>query len=85
MKHLPTLLLLCTTGAAAQQPTSTALEELVITSSRVPMPMRQIGTSVSVIERAEIEQRGYSSLYEILRSQPAVAASNAGGQGSATP
>ncbi|MEP1472895.1 MAG: TonB-dependent receptor [Halieaceae bacterium] len=84
MKHLPTLLLLCTTGAAAQQPTSTALEELVITSSRVPMPMRQIGTSVSVIERAEIEQRGYSSLYEILRSQPAVAASNAGGQGSAT-
>ena len=82
--HLPTLLLLCTAGATAQQQATTPLEELIVTSSRVPMPLRQVGTSVSVIERAEIEQRGYSSLYEILRSQPAVAASNAGGQGSAT-
>ena len=85
MKHyLPALLSLCTSIAAAQQQNSEALEELIVTSSRVPMPLRQIGTSVSIIDRAEIEQRGYSSLFEILRSQPAVAASNTGGQGSAT-
>ena len=85
MKHyLPVLLSLCTSIAAAQQQNSEALEELIVTSSRVPMPLRQIGTSVSIIDRAEIEQRGYSSLFEILRSQPAVAASNTGGQGSAT-
>ena len=48
------------------------------------MPLRQVGTSVSVITAEEIQQRGFSSLYEVLRSQPAVAASNTGGIGNTT-
>lgn len=75
--------LLSATSAVAQEPTS-PLEEVVVTSSRVAMPLRQVGTSVTVISRDEIQQRGFNSLYEILRSQPAVAASNAGGLGSTT-
>jgi len=57
------------------------LEEMIVTSSRVEMPLRQIGTSVSVIGDEEIRQRGFNSLYEVLRSQPAVAVSNNGGAG----
>ncbi len=60
------------------------LEEIIVTSSRVPMPLREIGTSVSVITEEEISQLGFNSLYDILRTQPGVAVSNAGGAGSPT-
>lgn len=60
------------------------LEEIIVTSSRVPMPLREIGTSVSVITEQEISQLGFNSLYEILRTQPGVAVSNTGGAGSPT-
>lgn len=78
----PLLLAVCTHGtlAAANPP----LEELVISSSRVPTPLRQIGTSVSVVTRAEIEQRGFNSLYDVLRTQPGVGVSNQSGPGSVT-
>jgi vitamin B12 transporter len=69
----------CQVAVAGEQ-----LEEVIVTSSRVPMPLRQVGTSVSVITAEEIRQRGFSSLYDVLRSQPAVAASNTGGTGNAT-
>ncbi len=78
---LPVMLSAATAIAQEQTP---PLEEVIVTSSRVAMPLRQVGTSVSVIDREEIQQRGFHSLYEILRSQPAVAASNAGGLGSST-
>ena len=73
--------LLCLPIAGVAQQT---IEEVIVTSSRVSMPLRQVGTSVSVVSAADIEQRGFSSLYEILRTQPGVAASNAGGTGKAS-
>lgn len=60
------------------------LEEIIVISSRVEMPLRQIGTSVSVVTQQDIQQRGFSSLFDILRSEPAIAASNTGGAGKAT-
>jgi vitamin B12 transporter len=60
------------------------LEEVIVTSSRIAMPLRQVGTSVSVITQQEIVQRGFNSLYDVLRSQPSVAVSNPGGAGNAT-
>ncbi len=60
------------------------LEEIIITSSRVEMPLRAIGTSVSVITGQEIQDRGYNSLVDVLRNQPSVSVSNAGGAGKAT-
>ena len=60
------------------------LEELVITSSRVAMPLRQIGTSVSVITADDIEAYGYNSMFDILRTSPGVAVSSNGGAGSPT-
>jgi vitamin B12 transporter len=60
------------------------LEEIVVISSRVPTPMRQIGTSVSIVTDLEIKQLGYSSLYEVLRTQPGVGVSSQNGSGSIT-
>lgn len=60
------------------------LEEIIITSSRIEMPLRKIGTSVSVVTQQNIEDRGYSSLVDVLRNQPAVSVSNTGGAGNAT-
>ncbi|MEQ9464922.1 MAG: TonB-dependent receptor [Haliea sp.] len=57
------------------------LEEIVISSSRIAMPLREVGTSISVIDAGEIRARGFISLQDILRSQPSVAVSNNGGPG----
>ncbi len=72
---------LCTSLCAEE---THQLEELIVTSSRVPMPMRQVATSVSVVTQEEIQARGFNSLFEVLRSQPSIAASNAGGVGKPT-
>ena len=71
-------------SAQSDTPINNALEEVIVTSSRVPMPLRQIGTSVSVITEQEIQQRGFNSLYDILRSQPSIGVSNSGGAGKVT-
>jgi vitamin B12 transporter len=60
------------------------LEEVIVTSSRIEMPLRQVGTSVSVVTREKIQQRGFNSLHDILRSQPSIGVTNAGGAGKAT-
>jgi vitamin B12 transporter len=60
------------------------IEEIVVTSSRVPTPLRQIGTSVSVITEEEIKQLGYATLYDALRTQPGVGVSSQNGPGSIT-
>jgi vitamin B12 transporter len=75
-----------TPSQAVAQSTSSEnrLEEIVVTSSRVPMPMRQIGTSISVVTQEQIAERGFSSLYDVLRSQPSIGVTNAGGAGKAT-
>lgn len=59
-------------------------EEIVVTSSRVPIPLRQIGTSVSVMDEFEIEAHGNLSLTDVLRQMPAVGSSSNGGIGKTT-
>ena len=68
-------------SVGAQQ---TALEEIVVTSSIVEQPRRQIGTAVSVIEADEIELRGYEGLADVLRTQTGIGVSNSGGAGKST-
>ena len=77
-------LALAPAAALAQPASNNPLEEIVVTSSRVPMPLREVGTAISVIDEEEITRRGFNSLAEILRTQPSVAASNSGGPGAAT-
>lgn len=59
-------------------------EEIVVTSSRVPVPQRQIGTSVSVMDEFEIGAHGNLALLDLLRQMPAVGTSSNGGIGNPT-
>lgn len=60
------------------------IEEVVVVSSRVPTPLRQIATSVSVVTAADIEAYGNLSLSEVIRQQTAISSSNSGGAGKTT-
>jgi len=70
-------------GAEAQAPGDRP-EEMVVTSSIIPTPRREIGTAVSVIDGAAIELRGYESLADTLRTQPGIGVTNSGGAGKNT-
>ena len=59
-------------------------EEIVVTSSMIAQPRRQIGTAVSVIDFEEIELRGYTDLADVLRTQTGIGVSNSGGPGKST-
>ena len=61
-----------------------AIEEVVISSSRIPVPLRQIGMSVSIINQEVIEAHGNLALPDILRQMPAIGTSNSGGTGQPT-
>lgn len=63
---------------------NSAMEEMIVSSSRIEIPLRQIGTSVSVVNGEEIQLRGYNSLADVLRTQPGIAVSNSGGLGKNT-
>ena len=71
-------------AAAGAQSATERPDELVVTSSLIPTPRREIGTAVSVIEGAEMQLRGYESLADTLRTQPGVGVSNSGGTGNTT-
>ena len=57
------------------------IEEVVITPNRIPVPLRQIATSVAVITRVDIADHGNTSLADVLRQLPGVATSSNGGIG----
>ena len=60
------------------------LERMVVVSSRVAMPIREIATSVSVLTRDDIETRGYANLADVLRTQPSITVTSNGSAGSTT-
>ena len=82
-KHLPVSALAAMVAALSSQ-AQERMEETVVVSSRVEMPLRHIGTSVSVLSAQDIRLAGYNSLFDVLRGQASVAASNSGGAGKAT-
>jgi vitamin B12 transporter len=90
-RHMPVLPWLALALGAARiaqaqetvEPTK-ALEEVVVISSRIPIPLRQIGTSVSVINAADIAARGNLNLSDVLRQLTAIGVSNTGGAGKTT-
>ncbi len=73
-------------AALAAAPVSAAnrMEETVIVSSRVPMPLRQVGTSVSIVTKEDLELRGFNTLSNALRYEPSIAVLNNGGAGKPT-
>jgi vitamin B12 transporter len=70
--------------ALAQVNKPNSMDELVITASRIPLPLKQIGTSISVLTTADMQAHGNLSLSDILRQLPAISTSNNGGAGKVT-
>lgn len=60
------------------------LEETTIIASKIPVPIREVGASVTVINQDTIELSGYTSVEELLRTQLSISATNSGGAGTAT-
>jgi vitamin B12 transporter len=60
------------------------LEELVVTSSRIEMPLREVATSVSIVTQEEIQLRGFSTVANTLRYEPAISVTSSGGPGTST-
>ncbi len=75
--------MLCALGAAGAR-AGTPLDEIVVTSGRLPTPIREVGTDVSVVPGDEIRLRGYASLADVLRTEPGVAVTDSGGLGKNT-
>jgi len=69
---------------AQQAAQAEAPEEMIVTSSLVPQPKREIGTAVSVLDFSEMQLRGYTEVADALRTQPGISVSNSGGVGKST-
>lgn len=57
------------------------LEQIIVTSSRIETPLRQIGTSVAVLTAQDIAANGSTSLIDVLRTLPSISVTNTGGAG----
>lgn len=88
MKYLPIAASLALLSGAelalGQSNNSTIFDEVTVTSSRIEVPLRQVATSVTVINREELELKGYSTVAEALRTYAGIGVSNSGGQGKST-
>lgn len=70
--------------ANSQQNEEQSIEKIAVVSSKVAMPLREIATSVSVINQQQIEARGYANLTDVLKNQAAIGVTNSGGVGTTT-
>lgn len=75
--------ILATAFIAAAFPThaQTLLPETVVTATRIPTPLERIPAGVTVIDRATIEARGYTTLAEALSAVPGLRLVQSGGPG----
>lgn len=69
--------------AQVQQQDASPLEVIIVTPNRIPVPMRKIATSVSVLTAADMEAHGNLALIDVLRQTPAIGTSSGGGAGKA--
>lgn len=76
-------LFLCVAGlAGATAPAESA--EIVVTASRSPRPLDQVGEAVSVLATPEIERLQSNNVVDLLRTLPGVSVTRTGGIGTAT-
>ncbi len=79
---------LCLFLAAAAVTTTATAEDirdtLIVTASRIPVPLAAAGSSVSVIDREQIEARQSVFAVDLLQDVPGFAVSRSGGIGSQT-
>lgn len=74
-----TILVTAAVSAADRPP-----ETIVVTASRIPVPLSAVGSSITVIDREQFERRGSTFAIDLLRNVPGVAISQSGSIGSQT-
>jgi vitamin B12 transporter len=67
--------------AAAQSAPTTEVAELIVTANRLPTEATRVGSSVDVIDAAEIERRQQVQALDLLKRLPGVSVSRNGGFG----
>jgi vitamin B12 transporter len=75
---------LCIGRALAQTPPVTIKETVVVTATGNEEPLSQVGSSITVLTRDQIEQRHALSVIDLLRTVPGVTAARTGGVGNLT-
>ncbi|MGL4241573.1 MAG: TonB-dependent receptor plug domain-containing protein [Beijerinckiaceae bacterium] len=86
------LLCLCSTGFASAQPVSGSPPTegrsvplfVTVTANRTPTAIQRTGSAITIIRREEIERANPTSLMDVLRGQPGVFLTEAGGPGAST-
>lgn len=68
-------------AAGQTGPTPTFREEMVVTANLIDSPAEEVGSSVTVISREEIERRGQTSVLDLVRTVPGVEVAQSGGLG----
>ena len=63
---------------------ATISDEIVVSAGLVERPQQRIGSSVTVIDRDEIERRNQSTVLELLRTVPGLEVAQTGGPGKTT-
>jgi vitamin B12 transporter len=84
MRRIALVLIAAPSGAYAQTvPLGTAptSQTVVVTATRVPTPTANIAAGITVIDRATIEQRGYTNLVQALSDVPGMRIAQSGGPG----
>ena len=71
-------------GARAQTAPITLTENIVVTATGKEEPVSQVGASITVLTREQIDQRHALSLIDLLRTVPGVVATRTGGVGNLT-
>ena len=77
-------LLAAITATAAAKAADRVPETIVVTASRIPVPLSTVGSSITVINREQIEHRESAFAIDMLRDVPGVAISQSGSVGSQT-
>ena len=72
------------TAPQATDPSATVQDTIVVSANHVATPIDEVGSSVTVIGRQEIERRHKTTVLELLRTVPGLEVVQSGGPGKAT-
>ncbi len=81
---LVTLALLCCSFVPIALALDKELETIVVTASRVPIPLKAVGGSITVISAEDLQNRQPNFIADVLQSVPGVDVSRSGGTGGFT-
>ncbi|MDF5565834.1 TonB-dependent receptor plug domain-containing protein, partial [Vibrio parahaemolyticus] len=57
-----------------------SMEEVVVTANKIDQPLSKVAGSVAVITNEQIEERGETELYDVLRNEPGVSVTGGAGR-----